>query len=161
MDLEKFNYITEEKLPEVKTLVIGIVVLVGSFKAIDGFLSQFACLKTRSIVYLLLFFSWIIYWLFNRFYLPRNKKNKVGIVIAIFSENETERQKLKADFISKLKSDFKQEGILSFSEVIFLKNHFSKQIKESNNPREVLGNINKKIKNVLGIFIPSGIYQAS
>ena len=76
MDLEKFNYITEEKLPEVKTLVIGIVVLVGSFKAIDGFLSQFACLKTRSIVYLLLFFSWIIYWLFNRFYLPRNKKNK-------------------------------------------------------------------------------------
>ncbi len=146
MDLEKFNYITEEKLPEVKTLVIGIVVLVGSFKAIDGFLSQFACLKTRSIVYLLLFFSWIIYWLFNRFYLPRNKKNKVGIVIAIFSENETERQKLKADFISKLKSDFKQEGILNFSEVTFLKNHFSKQIKESNNPREVLENINKKIK---------------
>ena len=105
MDLEKFNYITEEKLPEVKTLVIGIVLLVGLFKAIDGFLSQFACLKIRSIVYLLLFFSWIIYWLFNRFHLPRNKKNKVGIVIAIFSENETERKKLKADFISKLKKN--------------------------------------------------------
>ena len=146
MDLGKFNYITEEKLPEVKTLVIGIGVLVGSFKGIDGFLSQFACLKIRSIVYLLLFFSWIIYWLFYRFYLPRNKKNKVGIVIAIFSENENERQKLKADFISKIKGDFKQEGILNFSEVIFLKNHFSKQIKESNNPREKLEKINKKIK---------------
>ena len=50
-------------------------------------------------------------------------------MIAIFSENETERKKLKADFISKLKSDFKQEGILSFSEVIFLKNIFQNKSK--------------------------------
>ena len=45
-----------------------------------------------------------------------------------------------------MKSEFQQEGILNFSEVIFLKNHFSKQIKESNNPREELGKINKKVK---------------
>ena len=146
MDLEKFNYITEEKLPEVKTLVIGVVVLLGTFVGIDGFLSQFAGLKIRSIIYLIFLFSWIGFWLFNKFHLPRNKKDKVGIVIAVFSENERERQKLKADFISKLKSDFQQAGILIFSEVIFLKNHFSRQIKESNNPREELEKINKKVK---------------
>ena len=146
MDLEKFNDITEEKLPGVKTLVIGVVVLLGTFVGIDGFLSQFACLKIRSIIYLIFLFSWIGFWLFNKFHLPRNKKDKVGIVIAVFSENESERQKLKADFISKLKSDFQQEGILIFSEVIFLKNHFSRQIKESNNPREELEKINKKTK---------------
>ena len=57
-------------------------------------------------------------------------------MISIFSENEKERQRLKADFIAKLKKDFFQEGILNFSEIIFLKNHFSKQIKESDNPKK-------------------------
>lgn len=146
MDLEKINYITEEKLPEVKTLILGVVVLLGAFVGIDGFLTQFAGLKTRSIIYLLFLFSWIGFWLFNKFRLPRNGENKVGIVIAIFSENENERQKLKADFISKLKSDFQQEGLLNLSEIIFLKNYFSKQIKESNNPQKELEKINKKIK---------------
>lgn len=146
MDLEKFNYITEEKLPEIKTFIIGCTVLLGAFVGIDGFLGQFVGLKTKLIIYLLFLFCWIGFWLLNKFRLPRNGKNKVGIVIAIFSENENERQKLKADFISKLKSDFRQEGILNFSEIIFLKNHFSKQIKELNNSREGLEKINKKIK---------------
>ncbi len=146
MDWEKFNYITEEKLPEVKTLFIGILLFFGVFVATDNFLSQYANLKIRSIFYLVIILSWIIFWLFNKFYLPRNKKHKVGMVIAVFSENESERKKLKADFIAKLKNDFRQEGILNFSEIIFLKNHFSKQIKESKNPREKLEKINKKIK---------------
>lgn len=146
MDLEKINYITEEKLPEVKTLIVGIAVLLSAFVGIDRFLGQFVDLKTRSVVYLLFLFLWISFWLFNKFYLPKNKKNKVGIVIAIFSENEKERQKLKADFISKLKSEFQQEGNLNFSDIIFLKNHFSKQIKESSNSQKELEKINKKIK---------------
>jgi len=95
--------------------------------------------------------SWIIFWLYNRFVLPRNKKGKVGIVIAIFSENEKERKMLKADFVSKLKNDFQQEGILN-SEIIFLKNHFSGQIKESGNPRKKLDKINEKIKAHLYIW---------
>ncbi len=45
-----------------------------------------------------------------------------------------------------MKKDLQQEGILNFSNVIFLKNHFSNQIKESNNPRIKLEAINKKIK---------------
>lgn len=146
MDMEKINYITEEKFPEFKTLLIVIFVLISFFVNTDKFLSQFIGLWTRGAVYLLLSIIWLSFWLFNKFHLPRNRKNRVGIVIAIFSENESERQKLKADFISKLKTDFQQEGILSFSEVIFLKNHFSKQIKEASNPRGELEKINKKVK---------------
>lgn len=146
MDLEKLNYITEEKLPQIKTLIIGIVILLGAFRAVDGFFEKFADLKIRSILYLIFLSLWTGYWIFNKLHLPRNKKNRVGIVIAIYSENETERQKLKADFISKLKKDLQQEGILNFSEVIFLKNHFSNKIKESSNPRKKLEIINKKIK---------------
>ena len=146
MDLEKLNYITEAKLPQIKTLIVGVVILLGAFMAIDGFFEKFANLEVRSVFYLSFLLLWIGYWIFNKFRLPRNKKNKVGIVIAIYSEDEKERQKLKADFISKLKKDLQQEGILNFSEVIFLKNHFSNQIKESSNPRLKLETINKKIK---------------
>lgn len=146
MDLEKFNYITEEKLPEIKTLFSVLLIFPFAFATLDGFFSQFAGLEIKLIIYLLFPFLWIVFWLFNKFRLPRNTKNKVGIVVAIFSENENERQKIKADFISKLKSDFQQEGILNFCNIIFLKNHFSKKIKESSNPREKLWKINKKIK---------------
>ncbi|NQU83806.1 MAG: hypothetical protein HQ536_03785 [Parcubacteria group bacterium] len=146
MDLEKLSYITEEKLPQIKTLIIGIVILFSAFVGIDNFFGKFVNLRARSIIYLFCLLLWIGYWTYNKLYLPRNKKNKLGIVIAIYSENETERQKLKADFISKLKKTLRQEGILNFSEVIFLKNHFSNQIKESNNARRKLEAINKKIK---------------
>ena len=146
MGLEKLNYITEEKLPQIKTLIIGVAILFSTFVMVDNFFEKFVNLDDRSIFYLFFLLSWIGYWIFNKFRLPRNKKNDVGIVIAIYSENEIERQKLKADFIFKLKKDLQQEGILNFSNVIFLKNHFSNQIRESKNPRTKLETINKKIK---------------
>jgi len=149
MDIEKLLYITEEKLPQIKTLILGLFVILGIIITINSLatdLANFVGFKLRPFLYPLLFILWIGYWVFNKFRLPRNKKNRVGIVIAIYSENEKERQKLKADFISKLKKDLQQEGILNFSNVIFLKNHFSNQIKESENPRAKLESINKKIK---------------
>jgi tetratricopeptide (TPR) repeat protein len=149
VQLEKLLYITEEKLPEIKTLILGLLLILGGIIAMDNLIIEFANFvgfKIRPPLYPVLLISWITYWAFNKFHLPRNKKNKVGIVIAIYSENESERQKLKADFISKLKKDLQQEGILDFSEVIFLKNHFSGQIKDSDNPQTKLESINKKIK---------------
>lgn len=149
MDIEKILYIAEEKLPQIKTLILGLFVILGVIATINSLVVDFANfvgLKIRPFLYLLFIFLWLGYWAFNKFRLPRNKKEKVGIVIAIYSENEKERQKLKADFISKLKKDLQQEGILNFSNVIFLKNHFSNQVKESDNPRAKLESINKKIK---------------
>ncbi len=86
MDLEKLNYITEEKLPQIETLIIGVVILFGAFVAIDGFFEKFVNLEIRSVFYLSLLSLWIGYWIFNKFRLPRNKKNKVGIVIAMALE---------------------------------------------------------------------------
>lgn len=149
MDLEKLLYITEEKMPQIKTLIFGIFVILGTIAIINNLVIDFANFvgfMIRPFLYPTLLILWIGYWVFNKFHLPVNKKNKVGIVIAIYSENETERKKLKADFILKLKKDLQKEGILNFSNVIFLKNHFSEQIKDSENPRLKLEAINKKIK---------------
>ncbi len=144
--LEKINYITEEKLPQIKTLIVVLLFLFGAFEAFDLLLEKFFNLEVRTILYWFLAMSWVAYWIFNKLRLPRNSKDKVGIVIAIFSENEAERQKLKADFIFKLKKDLQQEGVLNFSEVFFLKNHFVSEIFESSNPKSQLEKINKKIK---------------
>ena len=149
MNLETLNSITEEKLPQAKTLILGLLVLLGTIVAVNGLVIDFANfvgVKIRPFLYSSSLLVWVGYWALNKFRLPRNKKDKVGIVIAIYSENEKERQKLKADFISKLKKNLQQEGILNFSNVIFLKNHFSNQIKEADNPRSKLESINKKIK---------------
>lgn len=136
-------------MPQIKTLILGLFVVLGVIAAMNNLVIDFANFvgfKIRPFLYPILLILWILYWSFNKFHLPINKKNKVGIVIAIYSENETERQKLKADFISKLKEDLQKEGILNFSNVVFLKNHFSSQIKDSENPRIKLETINKKIK---------------
>lgn len=149
MDLEKLLYIAEEKMPQIKTLIFGLFVILGVIAATNNLIIDFANFigfKIRPFLYPILLILWIGYWAFNKFYLPVNKKNKVGIVIAIYSEDEIERKKLKADFISKLKKDLQEEGILNFLNVIFLKNHFSEQIKDSENSRLKLEAINKKIK---------------
>lgn len=146
IDLEKFNYFSEERLPQRKTLIYGIIVLIGSYIPLDSLLEKFFDIEFRLSIYILLLVIWVLYWLFNKFHLPRNKKGKIGIVIAIYSENEDERQKLKADFISALKKDLQLEGGLEFSEVIFLKNHFAYQIKECNNPKKKLELMNRKVK---------------
>jgi hypothetical protein len=145
-EIEKIKNITEYELPEIKTLFIVLLIFLAIIIASNGTLSEFLNLISRAIIYLLVVFSWIIFWFFNKYVLPRNKKNKVGIVIAIYSENEIERQKLKSDFLSKLFEDFRNEGIIEFSNIIPLKNHFSKLIKDSNNQRQHIEKINKKIK---------------
>ena len=146
MDLKEVIYITEERLTELKALFIGIVALVGFFVSSSSFFESYFGHWVTGAIDLVLLISWAIFWFYNRFSLPRNKKDKVGIVIAIFSENEKERKQLKADFISKLKADFREEGILDFAEIIFLKNHFARQIKESSIPTAEIEKINKKIK---------------
>lgn len=136
-------------MPQIKTLIFGLFIILGAIAATNNLIIDFANFigfKIRPFLYPILLILWIGYWVFNKFYLPVNKKNKVGIVIAIYSEGEIERKKLKADFISKLKKDLQEEGILNFSNVIFLKNNFSEQIKDSENPRLKLEAINKKIK---------------
>jgi len=74
---KQINYITEEKLPYIKTLLFGILFLLSIFLVFNNFLGEFINLRIRALIYLLLFGIWISYWLFNKFYLPKNKKNKV------------------------------------------------------------------------------------
>ena len=147
MDIQKvIKGLNEWYLPKWQTLIAMLIAILLFFSTIDGFLEKFFSMKTRGIIYLLIILAWIIFWSFNRFIFPRNDKDKIGIVIAIYAENQSEQRRLKADFIKKLKEDLIKEKMVDFSNIIFLKNHFSSMLHYSNNPVHKLEEMNKKIR---------------
>ena len=131
---------------KITALLAGLVSLIILFASVDGFLSQIVSTEIRFISYALLLLVWSSYWMHFKWRLQRNKKNGVGIVIAVFSQNDAERQKLKFDFVSRLKKKLLEEKLMQYTNIIFLKNHISEKIKESENPRPLLEKINRKIK---------------
>lgn len=154
IDFKRMEYYFEEKRSEWKTLFIILIFLLFLFSSCYNFIvDKLNLFKINTysrevviIVWSLICLTWIVYWFFYKFHLPRNKKNKVGIVVAIYTENEKEKEKLKMDFISKFKEELREGDILENCFPIFLENHFSYQIKESNDPVKEIEKINKKIK---------------
>lgn len=146
-EVKTFFQLVQGQLQSVIALLLGWVVEVILFSQVDGLFKEFSSDATlRGLVYFLVIYCWFAFWLRYRLVLPRSGKNRIGIVVSIFSENEIERQRLKADFISELKKNLRQEGILNFSEVHFLKNHFAKKIAESNSPVDEIAKMNKRLR---------------
>ncbi|MBU1149292.1 hypothetical protein KKI23_04350, partial [Patescibacteria group bacterium] len=76
-EIEKINYITEENLPKIKILIIGLIIIIGLFSGLDSFLDNFFATNPRLIFYGILILFWILFWLYKRFHLPRNEKGKI------------------------------------------------------------------------------------
>lgn len=54
---------------------------------------------------------WTITWLIIRASLPRNTKNKIGIILSISTEDDKQKLRIKNDFLNRLKSQTKQNGL--------------------------------------------------
>jgi len=91
--------------------------------------------------YAILYLILTIYWIFFRFKYPKNKKNKTGLVVAIYGESPEER-KIKKKFEKELKKIFSKNGLNKIFNIIILKNHLSENI---NDPEDIK-KINKKIR---------------
>ena len=62
MDLEKLLYIAEEKMPQIKTLILGLFVVLGAIVAMDSLVVDFANFvgfKIRPFLYPILLILWI------------------------------------------------------------------------------------------------------
>jgi len=145
--LEYIFSLIKERKAEIPTLFIGFILLLGGIFIADIFLTKYVGKEgVRVALYLLSVLAWISYWLYIRFSLPRNEKGKIGVVVAIYAENEKEREILKNDFLVKLRSEFRQEGKFRFSKIIFLENHFAKEIDDAEDQKKKIDKFNKKIK---------------
>lgn len=145
-DLKIFLQIINGNLHKWYALIAGIIFEAVFLTVIDGLIEKFIQSPSiRGSLYFVLLLFWVLVWLNNRFVYPKNVIGKVGIVVAIYAESETERNRLKADFVRKLKEMFSEENISELAEIIFLKNHFAEQIVDSNSPKKEIEQINQKI----------------
>jgi len=152
-NLDIINKITEEKLPEIRTLILGLITITLIFISLGQILfNDSTSLLTRFGLLLFFILIWIVFWLIYKFKLPRNKKNRIGLILAIYTENETEKMRFKRDFVQKLRDDFESEGNLKYINIILLKNHLAKKLIESDDKKKHLDNIDKKINAHFYVF---------
>ncbi len=86
-------------------LFIGMVIsFIFIVLFVDSFLKTEIPFNVRLLYYsFFLFIYWPIIWFLIRNYFPKCKKSSIGIVIAIISENEKQKLRLKNDFVNRIK----------------------------------------------------------
>ncbi len=133
----------QSNLHKLISLIYGFLFCILFFSIIDNFIEKIILnVQTRFLFYGLILSLWIAYWVYYRYRLPRNKKKKVGIVLAIHAETNYEEIRLKSDFISKLRENINKEKFSEVINIIILKNHLSGEIEKID---DVL-KMHKKIK---------------
>lgn len=117
------------------------------------FIEQQKCIfiadKARFLFYGLLVTGWVIYWLIHKYKYPKKKKNKIGLVIAIYAESNNEKIRLKNDFVRLLQKNISQESFAELIDIIVLKNHLSEKIK-------TIDDVHKLAKKTKGHFFLYG-----
>jgi len=133
----------ESNLHKLISLIYGFLFGILFFSIIDNFVEKIILnVQFRFLVYGLTLLLWAVYWVYYRYKLPKNKRKKVGIVIAIHAETNFEEIRLKADFITKFKENINKEKFSEVINLIVLKNHFSENL---NDIKDVL-KLHKKIR---------------
>jgi tetratricopeptide (TPR) repeat protein len=113
------------------SLIFGLILIIIISSTIDDFFGEIIINSNiRFTIYGFAAMSWIIYWIFYRFYLPKNQKGKLGLIIAIHAESDYEEKRLKNDFISQLRKNISEQGFGQFINIIQIKNHISEKIIE-------------------------------
>jgi hypothetical protein len=110
---EQFFFFIRKHLYSAKGLITGYL-LIGAIivGGVDGFLEKgVKNFVVRLIIYGCLGAFWLLTWLFLRSYIPRNKKHKIGITIAIKTENDKQKIRIKCDFAEGIQQLLKTKGL--------------------------------------------------
>ena len=117
------NYI-EDNFSKKTAFFCGLAVLLIFFASIDNFIEKFVSNSLcRAIAYLIICATWLIFWLYKRKYLPKNKKGYIGIVICIETENDKQKNRLKNDFVKRIRELIVERNLENFINVILLSNY--------------------------------------
>lgn len=127
--------------------ILAILLLLESFN--DSFSLIFKSLEIRIIIYVIPNFLWIIIWFYTTKYFPRVKEGKIGIVIAINTENEKQKNRIKVDFTKRLNEDLDRHNLKNLFHLLLLNDHqsllASKILNDYTDKRKEYGN-NKSAK---------------
>ena len=88
-------------------------------------------------LYLLLLGVILIPWLCSRKHLPKNKRGKIGITIAIYSETQKEEMRIKGDFIREFRSAVVSRFSEGLFQVLVLNNYRSQEVQTRNDVSQI------------------------
>src|SRR3989338_357902 len=148
MDIRLLWENIQNKVYTISALVAGTLLTLVVFVFGDNFLSKYIPAQYLRWLYAGLFLIWIGYWLYYRFRLPRNRKNKTGLVLCIYADTEDAKRSLKRDFIDSLKKQIANEGLGEVFNIIMIKNH---QALKFNN-FDSIKKLHKKVRGHIYIF---------
>lgn len=129
----------ENNFHAVKALILSFIILTFLFLYIHSVIRN--DFNYEWYLYIFLYFTLFIFWLYYRFYFPKNKKGKTGLVVAIYSESR-EELKTKKDFIKELKREINNNNLHNYFNVVEIKNHQAENVKS----RDDIDFLHKKIK---------------
>lgn len=115
----------ENKIYSTPALIAGLLILLVIFLAGDTFFNKYISINYLKYAYLVIPTLWIVYWLFNRYWIPKNDKKHTGLVICIYADSDEAEQTLKRDFIASVKKQIVDEQIVEIFNIIVIKNHLA------------------------------------
>jgi tetratricopeptide (TPR) repeat protein len=102
--IEYINYI-KENFSSNTALLIGVVFIFSIVNLFDSLIIKIVPnTYDRFSIYGFILIFFLISWLYERLHFPSKKKNYVGLVICIRSENDKQKIRLKNDFLKRLES---------------------------------------------------------
>jgi len=117
------NYISDN-FSKKTAFLCGLVGLLIFFALIDDFIEKFIQNKLYlAILYFIVCLIWFFYWLYKRNYLPENKKGYVGIVICVKTDNDKQKNRLKDDFVKRVRGLIARKNLKKIINVILLSNY--------------------------------------
>lgn len=114
----------EDKLVKPTTLAIGLVALSVVLIGVNaGLVTLLPTWRLRQLLFdAVILIGWVVYWTYKKKQLPKNKSDKVGIVIALTTEKDKEKVRVKNDLVRKLGEVILADGLQEWVTIIPLNN---------------------------------------
>lgn len=117
------NYV-KDNFSRKRAFFCGLVGFLIFFASIDSFIEKFVPkVAYRAIVYSIICIIWLGFWLYTRTHLPKNKKGYIGIVICVETENDKQKNRLKNDFVKRIRGLIAHKNLKNAINVILLSNY--------------------------------------
>jgi tetratricopeptide (TPR) repeat protein len=118
----------------ISTLIILTLVIIGTLlQVLIPYINQFIpekwyLLVDNSII-LISVSVFILHWFYHRTSFPKAKSKKATIVVAIVSENETQKERLSKDFVINLKNNLRTYNLENTYDIIVLHDALSLKLR--------------------------------
>lgn len=117
------NYVSDD-FSKKRSFFVGLLGFLILFSMLDGFIEKFISDSScRGFGYIVICVVWFLFWLYKRNRLPKNKKGYIGIVICIETENDKQKNRLKNDFVKRIRTLVHERNLNNKINIVLLSNY--------------------------------------